>query len=129
MSAHVVQVSYVIAAALFILCLKWMSSPVTARRRVVAGEVGMLLAIVGTLLRFEVVSYEWIFAGFLLIIPGLISDIIAVALLIPPVRHLVIRRSLLGVGRTARQEVADPDAIEVSYQRLEEPRHDRTRKP
>jgi NAD(P) transhydrogenase subunit beta len=58
--------SYLLAAALFILSLKWMSSPVTARRGVLAGEVGMLLAIVGTLLRHEVVNYQWIFIAFCL---------------------------------------------------------------
>ena len=46
-----IQIGYLIAAGLFILSLKWMSSPGTARRGVLAGEVGMLLAIVGTLLR------------------------------------------------------------------------------
>jgi NAD(P) transhydrogenase subunit beta len=64
-SAQIVQTSYLIAAALFILSLKWMSSPVTARRGVIAGEVGMLLAIAGTLLRHEVVSYDLIVVAFL----------------------------------------------------------------
>ena len=35
------------AAGLFVLSLKWMSSPATARRGVRAGELGMLLAICG----------------------------------------------------------------------------------
>src|SRR6266850_6515181 len=61
-----IQISYLIAAGLFILSLKWMSSPATARRGVQAGEIGMLLAIVGTLLRHEVISYQWIVGGFLL---------------------------------------------------------------
>jgi NAD(P) transhydrogenase subunit beta len=55
---------YLLAAAGFILALKWMSSPATARRGVIAGEIGMLLAVVGTLLRFEVVEYQWIFVAF-----------------------------------------------------------------
>ena len=55
---------YLLAAAGFILALKWMSSPATARRGVFAGEIGMLLAVVGTLLRFEVVEYQWIFIAF-----------------------------------------------------------------
>ena len=42
-----------------------MSSPVTARRGVLAGEIGMLLAVIGTLLRHEVVSFEWILIAFL----------------------------------------------------------------
>src|SRR5437667_4347563 len=62
---HAIQLSYLIAATLFILSLKWMSSPGTARRGVMAGEIGMLLAIVGTLLRHEVINYEWIVVAFL----------------------------------------------------------------
>jgi len=57
-------VLYLLAAAGFILALKWMSSPATARRGVIAGEVGMLLAVIGTLLRFEVVEYQWILVAF-----------------------------------------------------------------
>jgi NAD(P) transhydrogenase subunit beta len=63
---HIVRFSYLFASALFILSLKWMSSPVTARRGVLAGEVGMLVAIVGTLVRHEVVNYQSIFIAFLL---------------------------------------------------------------
>jgi NAD(P) transhydrogenase subunit beta len=54
------QALYLVAAALFILALKWMSAPATARRGVISGEIGMLLAVVGTLLRHEIVNYEWI---------------------------------------------------------------------
>src|SRR5207249_2438897 len=35
------QLSYVLAAALFVLSLKWLSAPETARRGVWAGEIGM----------------------------------------------------------------------------------------
>jgi proton-translocating NAD(P)+ transhydrogenase subunit beta len=42
------------------LSLKWMSSPATARRGVWAGELGMLLAIAGTLLHHGIVEYKWI---------------------------------------------------------------------
>ncbi|HEV2273965.1 MAG TPA: NAD(P)(+) transhydrogenase (Re/Si-specific) subunit beta [Acidobacteriaceae bacterium] len=55
---------YILAAASFILAIKWMNSPSTARRGVIVGEIGMLLAVIGTLLRFEVVNYEWIFVAF-----------------------------------------------------------------
>ena len=44
-SEHVIELAYLVATALFILSLKWMSSPSTARRGVRAGELGMLLAI------------------------------------------------------------------------------------
>lgn len=59
------QVAYLVAAALFILALLWMSSPKTARRGVWAGEVGMLLAVAGTLLHHNVVSYDLILVAFL----------------------------------------------------------------
>jgi len=55
---------YMLAALSFILAIKWMNSPATARRGVIIGEIGMLLAVVGTLLRFEVVSYGWIVLAF-----------------------------------------------------------------
>ena len=37
-----------------------MSSPSTARRGVFAAEIGMLLAVIGTLLHHGIVEYEWI---------------------------------------------------------------------
>src|SRR5580700_4373755 len=57
---------YMLAAMSFILAIKWMNSPATARRGVIIGEIGMVLAVVGTLLRFEVVSYQWILIAFFL---------------------------------------------------------------
>src|SRR5262249_9487451 len=51
---------YLIASALFILSLKWMSSPATARHGVWAGELGMVLAIGGTLLHHGIIDYKWI---------------------------------------------------------------------
>ena len=61
-----VQAAYLAASALFILALMWMSHPKTARRGVRAGELGMLLAVVGTLLRHEVVSYDLVLVAMLL---------------------------------------------------------------
>jgi len=45
-----IELLYLIASVLFILSLKWMSSPTTARHGIWAGEIGMVLAIGGTLL-------------------------------------------------------------------------------
>ncbi|MGC9971667.1 MAG: NAD(P)(+) transhydrogenase (Re/Si-specific) subunit beta [Bryobacteraceae bacterium] len=66
MTENAVQLIYIVAAAAFILSLKWMSAPATARRGVLTGELGMLLAIVGTLLRHEVVGYQGILIAFCL---------------------------------------------------------------
>jgi H+-translocating NAD(P) transhydrogenase subunit beta len=54
------QVAYIVAALCTVLAIKWLSSPVTARRGVFAGELGMLLAVIGTLLRIEAVNIQWI---------------------------------------------------------------------
>ncbi len=59
-SQTIIEVIYLIASALFILSLRWMSSPSTARRGVWAGEIGMVLAIGGTLLHEGIVDYTWI---------------------------------------------------------------------
>jgi NAD(P) transhydrogenase subunit beta len=56
--------TYVLAAALFVLALKWLSSPSTARRGNLTGEIGMAAAIVGALLNHHIISYEWIIVGF-----------------------------------------------------------------
>ncbi len=60
MIEHVIQLIYLLATALFILSLKWMNKPTTARRGVLSGVVAMSAAIIGTLLYPEIVSYRWI---------------------------------------------------------------------
>ncbi len=57
---QVIEITYIVAAVLFILSLKWLSSPTTARRGVRAGEIGMVLAVAGTLLHHGIVDYKWI---------------------------------------------------------------------
>jgi NAD(P) transhydrogenase subunit beta len=64
MNEAFVQIAYLAASGLFILALKWMSAPTTARRGVLAGELGMVLAVVGTLLKPEVEHYRWIAIAF-----------------------------------------------------------------
>jgi len=63
---YFIQFSYFAAAILFVLSLKWLSAPTTARRGVKAGEIGMLLAIVAALLHHEIVSYQWILVALVL---------------------------------------------------------------
>src|SRR5712672_375310 len=65
-SQYLIEVIYLIASALFILSLKWMSSPATARHGILAGEIGMVLAIGGTLLRHGIVDYKWIIIALVL---------------------------------------------------------------
>jgi NAD(P) transhydrogenase subunit beta len=65
-SQYIIEVIYLIASALFILSLKWMSSPSTARHGILAGEIGMVLAIGGTLLRHGIVDWKWIIIALVL---------------------------------------------------------------
>jgi NAD(P) transhydrogenase subunit beta len=58
----ILPIIYLFAALGFILAIKWMNHPSTARRGVIIGEIGMLLAVIGTLLRAEV-HLDWILAG------------------------------------------------------------------
>jgi len=56
---------YILSGALFILSLKWMNTPATARHGVFAGELGMLLAVAGTLAGHHH-NWEWILAAFVI---------------------------------------------------------------
>jgi proton-translocating NAD(P)+ transhydrogenase subunit beta len=57
---HLTQFGYLLAMASFILALKWMSHPESARRGVFVGTAGMAAAIAGTLISPHVVTYHWI---------------------------------------------------------------------
>ncbi|MCC3469672.1 MULTISPECIES: NAD(P)(+) transhydrogenase (Re/Si-specific) subunit beta [unclassified Microcoleus] len=61
-----IQLGYLVAASLFIVGLKQLGSPATARQGNVLAAIGMLIAIVGTLLEKQVVSYELIVVGIII---------------------------------------------------------------
>jgi NAD(P) transhydrogenase subunit beta len=63
---YFIEFSYLLASILFILGLRGMSHPETARRGMHLAEFGMATAVIGTLLQREIISYEWIIAGLLL---------------------------------------------------------------
>jgi len=56
---------YLVASALFILGLKLLSSPKTARRGNLLGALGMLIAVVVTLLDQRILDFTYILAGLL----------------------------------------------------------------
>ena len=58
--------AYIAAAVFFVLSLKWLSSPVTARRGVLVGEIGAALAVGATLFNPEIVQYRWIIVGLII---------------------------------------------------------------
>jgi NAD(P) transhydrogenase subunit beta len=63
MQTYFIEFSYLLASILFILGLKGLSHPETAKRGMHLAEFGMLMAIVGTLMHHEIVTYTWILIG------------------------------------------------------------------
>ncbi|MFI5209024.1 MAG: NAD(P)(+) transhydrogenase (Re/Si-specific) subunit beta [Gemmatimonadales bacterium] len=66
-----IQATYLVASVLFILGLRSLTKTDSARRGMQQAALGMVVAVVGTLLHHEIVRYEWIVAG--LIIGSLIG--------------------------------------------------------
>ncbi|MCB2073541.1 MAG: NAD(P)(+) transhydrogenase (Re/Si-specific) subunit beta [Novosphingobium sp.] len=58
-----INLSYVIAAALFVFGLKLLSSAATARRGNMISAIGMLIAVIVTLLDQAIVEFQWILLG------------------------------------------------------------------
>ncbi len=66
MDTTVIPLAYLFAAACFVLALKWLCHPSTARRGVLIGEIGMGVAVVSTMFKFEIVEYQWILVALVL---------------------------------------------------------------
>jgi NAD(P) transhydrogenase subunit beta len=60
---NLINVSYLLASVLFIIGLKGLASPRTARRGNLWGSLGMLLAVVATLLDHAIIRFDLILAG------------------------------------------------------------------
>ena len=87
MSPGLVNIAYLVAAALFIIGLKGLSHPRTAVRGNLLGALGMLIAIVVTLLNKNIVGFGIIFAG--LIVGGGIGAVLAVRIQMTAMPQLV----------------------------------------
>ncbi|NNE98024.1 MAG: NAD(P)(+) transhydrogenase (Re/Si-specific) subunit beta [Pyrinomonadaceae bacterium] len=70
-SAVIINIAYILSAALFIYGLKELSSPATARRGNFISSVGMFIAVVVTLFNQGILEYQWIILG--IAIGGLIG--------------------------------------------------------
>lgn len=62
----IIEITYLISSVFFIFGIKELSSPKTARRGNLYAAIGMLLAIVVTLLDKHVLTYEWIIIGIII---------------------------------------------------------------
>jgi NAD(P) transhydrogenase subunit beta len=71
---NVIKAAYLVAIILFVVGLRKLTSPTTARQGNQIAAIGMLIAIVATLLDREIVTYTWIILGAVLGAPlGFIS--------------------------------------------------------
>ena len=57
------EITYIIASILFIMGLKGLGHPESARRGMHYAEIGMLMAVIGTLLGQSIVTWQWILVG------------------------------------------------------------------
>jgi len=73
---YLLEFTYLVASILFVLGIKGLSHPETARRGMFMAEAGMLAAIIGTLFHKGIITYEWIAAG--LIIGSIIGALMAI---------------------------------------------------
>jgi len=95
--ADLTGLAYLIAAICFILALRGLSSPVTARRGNFTGIAGMVIAIATTLASPHVLSYDWIIIGIL--VGGSIGTIIALKIQMTALPQLVAAfHSLVGLA-------------------------------
>ncbi len=83
-----IQVVYVLSALCFILALHWLSAVPTARRGVLVGILGMVLAVGGTLTRHDIVSYRWIAVAFV------VGTVIGVPMAMMPMNAVPQRTAL-----------------------------------
>jgi NAD(P) transhydrogenase subunit beta len=61
-----IQLAYLVASVLFILGLKGLTAPDKARNGMRLAAAGMLVAVIGTLLNAEILSFTWIIVGLIL---------------------------------------------------------------
>jgi NAD(P) transhydrogenase subunit beta len=107
LSAQIVQFAYLAAAVLFILGLHSLSSPRTAPRGNVMAAVGMLIAIVATLVVQGVVDYVVILAG--LVVGSAIGAVLALRIQMTAMPQMVAL--LNGFGGAASALVASAELL------------------
>ena len=86
-SANAQAIAYLVSAVLFILSLKGLTHPASARRGNFLGIAGMAIAIAATLLGSEVKSYGFIIAG--VVVGGAIGIVLAMRIQMKSMPQLV----------------------------------------
>ncbi len=114
MSANLSAFAYLAAAVCFILALKGLSSPTSARSGNIFGMAGMAIAIAVTLAKPEVGAYSWIFVAML--VGGAVGAVIALRIEMTAMPQLVAAfHSLVGLAAVlvAAAALYAPDAYGI----------------
>lgn len=115
MEKVIVNLAYLLAASLFILGLKGLSHPRTAVRGNLLGALGMLIAVLVTLLDKRIVDFSLIVAG--LIVGAVIGTVLSMKVEMTAMPQLVALFNGLGGGASALvagaalYETKDPDYL------------------
>jgi NAD(P) transhydrogenase subunit beta len=94
-----INLGYLVAAALFIFGLKGLTHPRTAVRGNLLGATGMLLAVVLTLLDKNIVSFQWIVVG--VIVGSVVGVFLALRIQMTAMPQLVALFNGFGGGASA----------------------------
>ena len=113
MSSNIVSILYLISALLFIFALRGLSHPESSRTGNIFGIIGMVIAIVTTLMFKSVLSYTEI--GVAVLIGGFIGTIIALKIEMTALPQLVAAfHSLVGLAAVFVAAAAFYDPISFS---------------
>ncbi len=104
-SSLIIQLSYLVSAVLFILGLKRLSSPATARGGNMLAALGMLVAVAATLLDESILDFTWIIGG--IVVGGLVGLIMARTVKMTDMPQMVAVFNGFGGGASALVAAAE----------------------
>ncbi len=118
------ELAYLVASILFILGLRGLSSAKTARRGMNLAALGMLLAVVGTLLHHQIITYTWILVG--VVVGSAIGAVMAIFMPMTAMPQRIalshafgaLAATLVGVEKYYRlgAEVGSPRMVAVGFE-------------
>jgi NAD(P) transhydrogenase subunit beta len=108
-----INLSYLLASAMFIIALKRLQSPRTARSGNALGAVGMLLGIIVTLLHRDVVRYEWILLG--IVLGSLIGAVMALRVRMTAMPQMVALLNGFGGAASALVAIAEMERLALHH--------------
>ena len=104
-SANLVNLVYLVAAILFILGIKGLTKPATAVRGNMLSALGMLLAVIVTLLDSSIVDFTFIIAG--VVAGGLIGAVMALCIQMTAMPQMVALLNGFGGGASLTIALAE----------------------